>query len=146
MQAQEDDLAPSSTPGAPITASDEASTSSHRRFDRIQGYCGQEHGRICKARCRGREFGPLEGQLGRCPCSCGPRLRSEGKWDLCTGFLWGLTGYCHQVTVLTLELDSPTLPPGKKIIINLKDKALVAGLAKNPITIKEGVEYKYVCG
>jgi Rho GDP-dissociation inhibitor len=46
------------------------------------------------------------------------------------------------VTVLTLELDSPTLPPGKKLVFNLKDTAKMADIKKNPITIKEGVEYK----
>ena len=48
--------------------------------------------------------------------------------------------------MLTLELDSPTLPPGKKIIFNLADKARLADLQKNPLSIKEGVEYKYVRG
>ena len=51
---------------------------------------------------------------------------------------------CYQLTVLTLELDSPTLPPGKKIIFNLSDTAKLADTKKNPICIKEGVEYKYV--
>jgi len=46
--------------------------------------------------------------------------------------------------VLALELDSPTLPPGKKISVNIQDQALLAHLKKNPISIKEGVEYKYV--
>lgn len=70
-----------------------------------------------------------------------------------------------QVTVLTLELDSPTLPgafiirspfcididncclAGKKIAFNLSDTAKLADTKKNPIIIKEGVEYKSVhCG
>ncbi|EGO27434.1 hypothetical protein SERLADRAFT_460845 [Serpula lacrymans var. lacrymans S7.9] len=46
-----------------------------------------------------------------------------------------------KVTVLTLELDSPTLPPGKKLIFNLSDTAKLADTKKNPIVIKEGVEY-----
>jgi len=50
------------------------------------------------------------------------------------------------VTVLTLELDSPTLPSGKKITVNIQDRALLESLKKNPISIKEGVEYKYVDG
>lgn len=50
----------------------------------------------------------------------------------------------HQVTVLTLELDSPTLPPGKKLIFQLADTAKLADTRKNPIIIKEGVEYKCV--
>jgi Rho GDP-dissociation inhibitor len=46
------------------------------------------------------------------------------------------------VTVLTLELASPTLPPGKQIAFDLKDTARLADTKKNPIIIKEGVEYK----
>jgi Rho GDP-dissociation inhibitor len=46
------------------------------------------------------------------------------------------------VTVLTLELDSPTLPAGKNLVFNLKDSAKMAEIKKNPIIIKEGVEYK----
>jgi Rho GDP-dissociation inhibitor len=51
---------------------------------------------------------------------------------------------CHgnQVTVLCLELTSPTLPPGKKLTFDLttnqknQDK-------KDMFTIKEGVEYRF---
>jgi Rho GDP-dissociation inhibitor len=49
--------------------------------------------------------------------------------------------YGNQVTVLCLELTSPTLPPGKKLIFDLttnqknQDK-------KDFFTIKEGVEYR----
>lgn len=50
----------------------------------------------------------------------------------------------HQVTVLTLELDSSTLPPGKKLVFDLADTAKLADTKKNPIIIKEGVEYKCV--
>jgi len=45
---------------------------------------------------------------------------------------------------LTLELASPTLPPGKKIVFDLKDTAKLAETKKNPVVIKEGVEYKFV--
>ena len=45
---------------------------------------------------------------------------------------------------MTLELHSPTLPAGKKIILDLKNTASVEDTKKNPIVIKEGVEYKYV--
>ena len=45
--------------------------------------------------------------------------------------------------MLTLELHSPTLPPGKTIAFDLKDTAKLADTKKNPIVIKEGVEYKY---
>lgn len=48
------------------------------------------------------------------------------------------------MTVLTLELDSPTLPAGKKIVFDLADTAKLADTKKNPIVIKEGVEYKSV--
>jgi Rho GDP-dissociation inhibitor len=47
-----------------------------------------------------------------------------------------------QVTVLTLELDSPTLPAGRKIVFDLKDTAKLLDTKKTPIIIKEGVEYK----
>ncbi|KAF5392868.1 hypothetical protein D9757_000984 [Collybiopsis confluens] len=46
-----------------------------------------------------------------------------------------------KVTVLTLELDSKTLPDGKTISLDLADLAKIADTKKNPITIKEGVEY-----
>ena len=54
--------------------------------------------------------------------------------------------HCCQVTVATLELHSPTLPPSKKILINLQDQAALAKMKKESIVIKEGVEYKYVNG
>ncbi|KIK96947.1 hypothetical protein PAXRUDRAFT_265205 [Paxillus rubicundulus Ve08.2h10] len=46
-----------------------------------------------------------------------------------------------KVTVLALELDSPTLPPGKKLVFDLADTEKIADAKKNPIVIKEGVEY-----
>lgn len=49
-----------------------------------------------------------------------------------------------KVSVLTLELTSPTLPKDKTISFDLTDKNVVESLAKNPINIKEGVEYSYV--
>lgn len=45
-----------------------------------------------------------------------------------------------------MELVSPTLPPGKQVKFNLQDTASLGGLKKNPVTIKEGVEYKYADG
>lgn len=54
--------------------------------------------------------------------------------------------YSIQVTVLTLELDSPTLPAGRKIVFDLKDVAKLADTKKNPIIIKEGIEYKSASG
>lgn len=47
-----------------------------------------------------------------------------------------------QVSVLTLELASPTLPPDKQLSIDLNDPKQIAETKKNPIIIKEGVEYK----
>ena len=47
-----------------------------------------------------------------------------------------------KVSVLTLELVSSTLPQGKAIVLDLHDAAAVADTKKNPIVIKEGVEYK----
>lgn len=44
--------------------------------------------------------------------------------------------------MLTLELNSQTLPEGKKIVLDLQDSAAVANTKKNPILIKEGVDYK----
>jgi len=44
--------------------------------------------------------------------------------------------------VLSLFLTSPTLPPGKKISIDINNPEVLANLKKNPIVIKEGVEYK----
>jgi hypothetical protein len=49
-----------------------------------------------------------------------------------------------QVSVLSLFLTSPSLPPGQRIELNISDPAHIAEVRKNPITIKEGVEYKYV--
>ncbi|KAH9938529.1 immunoglobulin E-set [Fomitopsis serialis] len=46
-----------------------------------------------------------------------------------------------KVTVFTLELDSPTLPAGKKLVLDIQDPAQLANVKKNPIAIKEGVEY-----
>ena len=48
-----------------------------------------------------------------------------------------------QVNVLSLELVSPTLPEGKVIKLDLTSQASIEEAKKNPITIKEGVEYKY---
>ncbi|KAG6817198.1 hypothetical protein H0H87_011556 [Tephrocybe sp. NHM501043] len=67
---------------------------------------------------------------------------SLARWKASLGIVPGATGGTAsgpKVTVLTLELDSPTLPAGKKIAFDLKDTT--ANLTKNPITIKEGVEY-----
>jgi len=43
---------------------------------------------------------------------------------------------------LTLELASPTLPPDKQLVFDLTHPEQIAETKKNPIIIKEGVEYK----
>lgn len=48
-----------------------------------------------------------------------------------------------QLTVLTLELHSPSLPT--PLVFNMNDTAKMADIKKNPITIKEGVDYMCVC-
>jgi len=66
------------------------------------------------------------------------------RWKASLGIVPGETGATAsgpKLTVLTLELDSPTLPPGKKIIFQLSDTAKLADTKHHPIAIKEGVEY-----
>lgn len=43
---------------------------------------------------------------------------------------------------MTLELASDTLPSGRKISLNVQDPNVISETKKNPIVIKEGVEYK----
>ncbi|KDR83574.1 hypothetical protein GALMADRAFT_219395 [Galerina marginata CBS 339.88] len=69
---------------------------------------------------------------------------SLARWKASLGIVPGTsTGAAGgpKVTVLTLELASPTLPAGKEIVFDLKDTARLADTKKNPIIIKEGVEY-----
>ncbi|KAG8218788.1 immunoglobulin E-set [Butyriboletus roseoflavus] len=69
---------------------------------------------------------------------------SLARWKASLGIVPGGVGgdtSLPKVTVLTLELDSPTLPPTKKLIFHLADTAKLADTKKNPIIIKEGVEY-----
>ncbi|CAA7259551.1 unnamed protein product [Cyclocybe aegerita] len=68
---------------------------------------------------------------------------SLARWKASLGIVPGaaVEGSGPKVSVLTLELDSPTLPQGKKIIFDLKDLNKLADTKKNPISIKEGVEY-----
>jgi len=47
-----------------------------------------------------------------------------------------------QITVLSLELDSETLPVGKKISLDLADIKQLEATKKEPIVIKEAVQYK----
>ncbi|KAL5488267.1 RDI1 [Sanghuangporus weigelae] len=46
-----------------------------------------------------------------------------------------------KVTVLGLELVSPTLPAGKSLVLDLSDPQALAEVKKHPFTIKEGIEY-----
>ncbi|KAF5321379.1 hypothetical protein D9619_000761 [Psilocybe cf. subviscida] len=68
---------------------------------------------------------------------------SLARWKASLGIVPGATAppVGPKVTVLTLELDSPTLPAGRKIVFDLKDVAKLADTKKNPIIIKEGIEY-----
>ncbi|TFK29343.1 rho GDP-dissociation inhibitor [Coprinopsis marcescibilis] len=69
---------------------------------------------------------------------------SLARWKASLGILPGATSADTngpKVTVLTLELASQTLPPGKKLAFNLADAAALAALKKNPVIIKEGIEY-----
>lgn len=47
----------------------------------------------------------------------------------------------NQVTVLSLFLTSPTLPAGKTISLDITNPEQLAAFKKNPINIKEGVDY-----
>jgi len=68
---------------------------------------------------------------------------SLARWKASLGIVPGTSGSASgpRVTVVTLELDSATLPPGKKIGFNIQDKSLLETLKKNPVSIKEGIEY-----
>ncbi|KAF8324455.1 immunoglobulin E-set [Cantharellus anzutake] len=66
------------------------------------------------------------------------------RWKESLGIVPGATSSRStgpKVTILTLELTSPTLPQGKKISFDLQDKATIDTLKKSPVLIKEGVEY-----
>lgn len=47
----------------------------------------------------------------------------------------------HQVTIVTLELASPTLV-GRTLVMNVQDPTAIEHHKKFPFIIKEGVEYK----
>ncbi|KAJ7937190.1 immunoglobulin E-set [Mycena leptocephala] len=68
---------------------------------------------------------------------------SLARWKASLGIVPGAGGPATgpKVTVLTLELDSTTLPAGKTIAFNLNDTARLADTKKNPISIKEDVDY-----
>ncbi|KAI0775969.1 rho GDP-dissociation inhibitor [Trametes elegans] len=68
---------------------------------------------------------------------------SLARWKASLGIVPGAStsGSGPKVTILSLELVSPTLPPGKHLVMNVQDQNELAALKKNPITIKEGVEF-----
>jgi len=65
------------------------------------------------------------------------------RWKESLGITEGATTASSGPTlkVLTLQLQSPTLPESKHIVIDVQNQAQLADAKKNPITIKEGVEY-----
>jgi len=66
------------------------------------------------------------------------------RWKASLGIVPGVTTSSAagpKVSVLTLELDSPTLPAGRKIILDINDPKQLQEVKKKPIVIKEGVEY-----
>ncbi|KAJ7591208.1 immunoglobulin E-set [Mycena floridula] len=69
---------------------------------------------------------------------------SLARWKASLGIVPGASSADTsgpKVTVLTLQLISSTLPAGKEINFDLSDLARLADTKKNPIVIKEGVEY-----
>ncbi|KAF7331904.1 Rho GDP-dissociation inhibitor [Mycena kentingensis (nom. inval.)] len=73
-----------------------------------------------------------------------PEDESLARWKASLGIVPGATGAPAsgpKVTIVALELDSPTLPPGKKISFNIADTARLADTKKHPIVIKEDSEY-----
>ncbi|EJF56604.1 E set domain-containing protein [Dichomitus squalens] len=68
---------------------------------------------------------------------------SLARWKASLGIVPGVAaaGSGPKVTILSLELASSTLPPGKHLVMNLQDPEQLASLKKNPVTIKEGIEY-----
>ncbi|KAI9000873.1 rho GDP-dissociation inhibitor [Trametes punicea] len=68
---------------------------------------------------------------------------SLARWKASLGIVPGAARPAEgpKVTILSLELVSPSLPPGRRLVMDLQDQAQLASLKNNPITIKEGVEY-----
>lgn len=68
---------------------------------------------------------------------------SLNRWKESLGVVAGASGSGEgpKVTILTLELTSPTLPSEKKISFDLCNPTTIGSLKKNPVTIKEEVEY-----
>ncbi|KAL5508467.1 RDI1 [Sanghuangporus vaninii] len=69
---------------------------------------------------------------------------SLARWKASLGIAPGAavgTAEGPKVTVLSLELVSPTLPAGKSLVLDLSDAQALAEAKKHPFTIKEGIEY-----
>lgn len=74
---------------------------------------------------------------GATGAASGPKVRQQPHIHI-----FFADGNSFKVTVLSLELHSPTLPAGKAITFDVQDKEALAAVKKHPITIKEGIEYK----
>ncbi|KDQ64715.1 hypothetical protein JAAARDRAFT_52663 [Jaapia argillacea MUCL 33604] len=69
---------------------------------------------------------------------------SLARWKASLGIVPGAStapASGPKVSILTLELVSPTLPAGKRLQLNINSPQELANVKKNPIVIKEGVEY-----
>ncbi|KAK1236693.1 rho GDP dissociation inhibitor [Marasmius sp. AFHP31] len=68
---------------------------------------------------------------------------SLARWKASLGITGSGPGAASgpKVTILTLELLSSTLPAGKSIVFKLDNKSSYESTKKNPVVIKEGVEY-----
>jgi len=67
---------------------------------------------------------------------------SLNRWKASLGIgSTAVSGTGPKVTVLSLFLTSATLPQGKTITLNINDPEALADVKKNPIHIKEGIEY-----
>ncbi|KAK7695526.1 hypothetical protein QCA50_000162 [Cerrena zonata] len=68
---------------------------------------------------------------------------SLARWKASLGIVPGASTPASgpQVSVLTLELASPTLPSGKHLRMDVQSPASLEEVKKNPFVIKEGVEY-----
>ncbi|KAI1796240.1 rho GDP-dissociation inhibitor [Ganoderma leucocontextum] len=68
---------------------------------------------------------------------------SLARWKASLGIVPGSAAPATgpKVTILSLELASVTLPPGKQLVMNILDENEVASLKKHPVTIKEAVEF-----
>ncbi|KAI0347348.1 E set domain-containing protein [Trametopsis cervina] len=68
---------------------------------------------------------------------------SLNRWKASLGIVPGAsapeTG--PKLTMLTLELHSPTLPAGKAITFHLSDPSHLDEIRNHPVNIKEGVDY-----